>query len=251
MKLIFCMQIDIKGFLQIDTHFRCAWQGMHKLLKVTSLLFIWNIWRKNWVIKLIFCMQISTKVPNKLLLWFFLLCEIYPFCNYFFPSQHYLFWISFFWCSIVSLWGFSHAHWPLIESSSFFSSLSGFSFMDTGNSLDTGDREGTIFYLTLTLPPTHEHSDTYFAILNVRWLSHISNCTTCIFKAATWWDLPSYQTTLWVIGDVMSSFVCLLFGLIQGFCYSYLTLETGGLELALTVVLALQVNWKTKCATHP
>ena len=26
----------------------------------------------------------------------FVLCEIYPFCNYFFPSQHYLFWISFF-----------------------------------------------------------------------------------------------------------------------------------------------------------
>ena len=93
---------------------------MHKLLKITSLLFICNILRKNWVIKLIFCMQISMKVPNKLLLWFLLLCEIYPFCNYFFPSQHYLFWISFFWCSIVSLWGFSHVQWPLIESSSFF-----------------------------------------------------------------------------------------------------------------------------------
>ena len=39
--------------------------------------------------------------------------------------------------------------------------------------------------------------------------------------------------------DVML-IVCLLVDLIQGFCYSYLTLETGGLELETTIILVLQ-----------
>ena len=45
-----------------------------------------------------------------------------------------------------------------------------------------------------------------------------------------------------MIDDVMLIFVCLLVDLIQGFCYSYLTLETGGLELATTIILVLQAN---------
>ena len=73
------------------------------------------------------------------------------------------------------------------------------------------------------LPPTHEHSDIYFATLHVRWLSHISNRTACIYQAATRWDLPPYWITIWLIDYVMLTFVCLLVDLIQGFCYSYLT----------------------------
>ena len=41
----------------------------------------------------------------------------------------------------------------------FFFFLSGFSFIDTDDSEDSRWREGTIFYSTLTLPPTDEHSD--------------------------------------------------------------------------------------------
>ena len=44
--------------------------------------------------------------------------------------------------------------------------------------------------------------------------------------------------------DVMLIFV-LLGDLIQRFCYNYLTLETGGLGLASTIILALQVNQLT------
>ena len=44
-------------------------------------------------------------------------------------------------------------------------------------------------------------------------------------------------------------FVCLLDELILGFCYSDLTLETGGFELASTITLVLQENRLTKCAT--
>ena len=44
---------------------------MPNLHKITSLLFLCNIFRKKWVIKLIFLqMQISMKVSYKLILWF-------------------------------------------------------------------------------------------------------------------------------------------------------------------------------------
>ena len=46
-------------------------------------------------------------------------------------------------------------------------------------------------------------------------------------------------------------FVYLLDELILGFCYSNLTLETGGFELALTITLVLQANQLTKCASEP
>ena len=39
--------------------------------------------------------------------------------------------------------------------------------------------------------------------------------------------------------------------LILSFCYSDLTLETGGFELASTITLVLQTNRLTKCASHP
>ena len=45
-------------------------------------------------------------------------------------------------------------------------------------------------------------------------------------------------------------FVCLLDELILDFCYSDLTLETGGFELVLTITLVLQMNRLTKCASH-
>ena len=45
-------------------------------------------------------------------------------------------------------------------------------------------------------------------------------------------------------------FVCLLDELMLGFCYNDLTLETGGFELASTIILVLQVNRLTKRASH-
>ena len=52
-----------------------------------------------------------------------------------------------------------------------------------------------------------------------------------------------------LIDDAM--FVCLLDELILGFCYRDLTWETGGLELASNIILVLQANRPTKCASHP
>ena len=51
-----------------------------------------------------------------------------------------------------------------------------------------------------------------------------------------------------LIDDAM--FVCLLDELILGLSYSDLTLETGGFELASTIVLVLQAKRLTKCAGH-
>ena len=53
-------------FLWSDTII-CVWPGMPKLPKITSLLFLCNILRKNWLIKLIFCMQIRIKACYKLM----------------------------------------------------------------------------------------------------------------------------------------------------------------------------------------
>ena len=53
----------------------------------------------------------------------------------------------------------------------------------------------------------------------------------------------------WLIDDAM--FVYLLDELILGFCYSDLTLETGGFELASTITLVLQADQLTKCDSHP
>ena len=64
-----------------------------------------------------------------------------------------------------------------------------------------------------------------FATLHVRWLSHIFNCTACIYQTATRWDLPLYRITIRLTDDVKLVFVCLLNDLILGFCYS--NLDTG------------------------
>ena len=77
---------------------------------------------------------------------------------------------------------------------------------------------GDLFYSTLPLPPAHQHWDVI--------------------------ELPSE----WLIDDAI--FVCLLDELMLDLCYSDLTLETGGFELASTITLALQANRLTKCASY-
>ena len=56
--------------------------------------------------------------------------------------------------------------------------------------------------------------------------------------------LSPYRITIWLINDVMLIFVFLLDDLILSFCYSNLSRETGGLELASTITLVLQANYK-------
>ena len=63
-KLIPSQQINIYGF------FKLIGLCMRKSPKITSLIFLWNILRKKWVMQLIFWKQISIKVSYKLIPWF-------------------------------------------------------------------------------------------------------------------------------------------------------------------------------------
>ena len=38
-----------------------------------------------------------------------------------------------------------------------------------------------------------------FATLRVRWVSRIFNRNPCVYQTATWWDLPPYEITIWMI----------------------------------------------------
>ena len=73
-------------------------------------------------------------------------------------------------------------------------------------------------FTTSTRSQTFRH---LFATLHVRWLSHIFNCTACIYQTATRWDLPPYLPpywiTIWLIDDVTIAFVCLHDDLVLAF----------------------------------
>ena len=111
----------------------------------------------------------------------------------------------------------------------YFFFLSGFSFMDTDDSQDSRGREGDNFLFHSTTSTRLRTLRHLFATLHVRWLSRNFNSNVCVYH----------------IDDAM--FVCLLDELILGFCYSELTLETGGFELASSITLVLQANRRTKC----
>ena len=89
---------------------------------------------------------------------------------------------------LISIRIFFHGHWRL-----------------RGQQGKWGDH--LLFHSTTsTCSRTFRH---LFSTLHVRWLSHIFNHTTCIYQTATWWDLPPYQITIWLIDDVTLVFVCL------------------------------------------
>ena len=142
------------------------------------------------------------------------------------------------------LWGHWLCHWDI-----FFFSFRVF-FTDTDDSRDSREREGTIFYSTLPLPPAHEHWDTYLQLCmwdeyHVFLIAKLVFTRLLLDEIYHLIELPFE----WLIDDAM--FVCLLDELILGFCYSDLTLETGRFELVSTITLVLQASRLTKCASHP
>ena len=103
-----------------------------------------------------------------------------------------------------------------------------------------------IFYSTLPLPPAHDHWDIYLQLC--MWDDyHVFLIVTPVFTRLLI-DEIYHLIELpfkWMIDDAI--FVCLLDELILGFCYSELTLETGGFELVSSITLVLQANRLTKC----
>ena len=77
MKLTFCMQINIKvshkliskpWTSKISTrwhyHYWWVWSSILKVLKVTSLQYLYNIWKKKLEMEFFFCMQINIKTST-------------------------------------------------------------------------------------------------------------------------------------------------------------------------------------------
>ena len=116
--------------------------------------------------------------------------------------------------------------------------LSWFSFTDTDDSQGSRGREGTIFYSFIPLPPAHKHRDIYLQIC--MWDGyHVFLIATLVFTRLL---LDEIQHLIklsfdWWIDDAM--FVCLLDEWILDFCYSNLTWETGGFELASNITLVI------------
>ena len=64
-----CWQM-LKVFSNWYYHLRCVCPGMTKLPKITSLLFLYNMLIKKWVMQLIFYMQISLlQIDTKIFSW--------------------------------------------------------------------------------------------------------------------------------------------------------------------------------------
>ena len=98
----------------------------------------------------------------------------------------------------------------------FFFSIRVF-FTDTDDSQDSRGREGTIFYSTLPLPPSHEHWDIYLQLC--MWDDHhVFLIATLVFTRLLLYEICHLiELPLeWLIDDSM--FVCLLAELILGFC---------------------------------
>ena len=92
-------------------------------------------------------------------------------------------------------------------------------FTDTDDSQDSREREGTIFYSTLPLPPAHEHSDIYLQLC--MWDDyHVFLIATLVLTRLLLDEIYHLikLTFDWLIDDAM--FVYLLDELILGFCYS-------------------------------
>ena len=85
----------------------------------------------------------------------------------------------------------------------FFSRLSFFSNQGFLSRTLTMHRTARVGRGPSFIPPYHFHPlkniQNLFATLHVRWLSHIFNRIACIYQTATWWDLPPYRITIWVI----------------------------------------------------
>ena len=123
-------------------------------------------------------------------------------------------------------------------------------FTDTDDSQDSRGREGTIFYSTLPPPPGHEHWDIYLQLC-MRDDLHVFLIATLVFTRLLLHEIYHLIELPfeWLTDGAM--FACLFDELILGFCFSDLTLEIGGFELALTITLVLQSNRLTKYASHP
>ena len=130
----------------------------------------------------------------------------------------------------------------------FFFFYQGFLSRTLTTNRTAGEGKGP-FYSTLPLPPAHKHSDIYLQLCT--WDDyHIFLIATLVFTRLL---LDDIYHLIKLLFDWWCNFDFCLFAcwIDFRFCYSYMAWETGGLELALTIIPVLQANRLTKCASHP
>ena len=113
------------------------------------------------------------------------------------------------------------------------------SFTDTGDSQDSKGKKETIFYSTLP-PPLVPRSDKYLQLC--MWDDHYIFLIVTLLFTRLLLDETYHLNELpfdWLIDWLMMHwlFICLLDDLTLGSCYSKLARETGGFELASTILL--------------
>ena len=137
--------------------------------------------------------------------------------------------------------------WKKNISHSFFFFLSGFSLETLTIHRTAGEGRGPSF-----IPLYHFHPlmniETFICNFACKiFKTRIFNCNACVLPLDEIYHLIELPFE-WLVEGAM--FACLLDELLLGFCYSDLTLETGGLELTSNTTLALQASRLTECASH-
>ena len=99
-----------------------------------------------------------------------------------------------------------------------------------------------------------DHSDTYLQLCmwddyNAFSMATLVYTRLLLDKIYHLVELPFDWLIDWLLMQCL--FISYLDDLILGFCYSNLTQETGGFELASTITLVLQAKRLLKCASHP
>ena len=113
-------------------------------------------------------------------------------------------------------------------------------FRDTGNSQNSREREGTIFYSTVPLPPAHEHWDIYLQLC--MW----DDYNACVYQTATLRYLQPYWITICVIYWWCN--VCLFNWWIDTrFLSQGFDIANRWIELTSNITLVLQPNRQNKC----
>ena len=100
-----------------------------------------------------------------------------------------------------------------------------------------GEVEDHVLFLSVTSTLSRK-SRYLFATLHAGWLPRIfliASLVTSRLLLDEFYHL--IELSFWLIDDAMLFSVCLLDGLVLDFCYSNLSLETGGIELTLTITL--------------
>ena len=126
---------------------------------------------------------------------------------------------------------------------SFFSIW--FSFTGIDDSKNCKGREGSSSFLSTnsTFSRTVRH---LFATLNLKWPARIFNCTACSYQTVTQWDLSTS------VNQYLTECYCILGCWFNSRPYYSNFFQTScGFEIVSIIILVLQMNRLTKCASHP